>query len=248
MTSASAVLRVATYNVHGCVGTDRVRSESRIADVIRTLDAEIVGLQELDLNRTRSARANQLALITGELGWNGYFFPAFKREEEEYGDAVISRFPLTVRKTGELPGKAPWYCRESRGAIWAAVETPSGPCHVINTHFGLGRRERLVQAKLLTGSDWLGAVPDEPLIVMGDFNCGGSSPAIRLLVNALHPGAAPLPSPPAFPSSRPLLALDHVLVNKHLRLSRLTAVSNAMTRVASDHLPLVAELTPAAGR
>ncbi len=242
MSSAPAVLRVATYNVHGCVGTDKIRSERRIADVIRSLDLDVVGLQELDLNRTRSARANQLSLITAALGWSGHFFPAFKREEEEYGDAIISRFQLRVRKSGELPAKAPWFCRESRGAIWAAVETPTGPCHVINTHFGLGRRERLIQAKLLAAADWIGAAPDEPLIVMGDFNCGSASPAIGVLVNALQSGYPTTKPPPTFPSGRPLLAIDHVLVNKYLRVSRLHAVSDPIARIASDHLPLVAEL------
>jgi endonuclease/exonuclease/phosphatase family metal-dependent hydrolase len=165
-----------------------------------------------------------------------------RRRDEEYGDAVISRFPLTVLKTGELPARASWFCRESRGAIRAAVETPAGVFHVINTHFGLGRRERQTQAKLLAGSDWLGAVPDEPLVIMGDFNCGNSSPAIKLLANALRPGSPPVRSPAAFPSGRPLLALDHILVNEHLRVSCIKAVRTPLTRVASDHLPLVAEL------
>jgi endonuclease/exonuclease/phosphatase family metal-dependent hydrolase len=221
-----------------------VRSEQRIAEVIRSLDVDIVGLQELDLNRTRSGQVNQMALITAALGWNGYFAPAFKRAHEEYGDAVISRFPLTIQKAGELPAKAPWFCCESRGAIWATVETPPGPCHVINTHLGLGRRERLTQANLLAGSDWLGAVPDEPLIVLGDFNCGSFSPAMRLLANTLRPGSTPLQSPPSFPSGRPFLSVDHILVNKHLSIHSLQPQRTVLTRVASDHLPVVAAVGP----
>jgi endonuclease/exonuclease/phosphatase family metal-dependent hydrolase len=242
MSSPPAVLRVATYNVHGCVGTDKVRSECRIAQVVESLNADIVGLQELDLNRVRSNRVNQAALIASELGWSSYFYPAFKRDDQEYGDAVISRFALTVQRAGELPAKAPWYCRESRGAIWATVATPLGSCHVINTHLGLGRIERLIQAKLLAGSDWLGMIPDEALIVMGDFNCRASSPPVRLLKSALRPESARVISPAAFPSGRPLLALDHILVNKHLRVTGIRAVSTPLTRCASDHLPVVADL------
>src|SRR6266850_2101455 len=55
-------LRVATYNVHGCVGMDGQRSEGRIAEVIASMSADIVGLQELDLGRARSAHADQAAL------------------------------------------------------------------------------------------------------------------------------------------------------------------------------------------
>jgi len=55
MNEASAPkLRVATYNVHGCVGMDRQRSEARIAEVIAQLSVDIVALQELDLSRRRS--------------------------------------------------------------------------------------------------------------------------------------------------------------------------------------------------
>ena len=50
-------LRVATYNVHGCRGMDRRRSEERIAEVIASLEVDVIGLQELDLNRRRSAGA-----------------------------------------------------------------------------------------------------------------------------------------------------------------------------------------------
>lgn len=243
MSAPPAWLRVATYNVHGCVGTDGVRSERRIAEVIGSLEVDIVGLQELDLNRPRSGRVDQAALIAAELGWHRYFHPAFKSQDQEYGDAVISRFPLTLQRASELPAKAPWYCRESRGAIWVTVAAPEGPCHVINTHLGLGGRERLEQARLLAGEKWLGSVPDEALVLMGDFNCRASSAPMRLLAEALRPGAPAVKSPAAFPSGRPLLALDHILVGRRLTVSGLRAVATPLTCRASDHLPVVAELS-----
>jgi endonuclease/exonuclease/phosphatase family metal-dependent hydrolase len=243
MSTPPAALRVATYNVHGCVGTDRVRSEKRIAEVIASLEVDIAGLQELDLNRARSGRADQAGVIAGELGWHRLFHPAFKNQDQVYGDAVISRFPLTLRRAAELPAKAPWFCRESRGAIWVTVETQQGPCHVINTHLGLGRRERVAQAQQLAGHEWVGSVPDEPLIVMGDFNCRAASSPVVLLSGAVRPGARPPKPPAAFPSGRPLLGLDHILVSKHFRLPGLRAVSTPLTCAASDHLPVVAELS-----
>ena len=69
------VLRVATYNVRGCVGMDRQRSESRIAEVIASMSADVVGLQELDAKRKRSSGVDQAALIaesfTGRLRYSG---------------------------------------------------------------------------------------------------------------------------------------------------------------------------------
>src|SRR4029453_15295938 len=99
-------LRVGTYNVHGCVGTDRQRSEARIAEVIAKLSVDIIGLQELDLSRTRSAGVDQTGMIAEQLGWYSYFHPAMRRDDEHYGNAVLSRYPLTFRRAVELPGKA----------------------------------------------------------------------------------------------------------------------------------------------
>src|SRR5678810_1134499 len=87
-------LRVATYNVHGCVGMDRQRSESRIAEVIASMSADIVGLQELDLGRSRSSHADQAALIAAQLGWKYHFHPAMRSGDEQYGNAIVSRFPI----------------------------------------------------------------------------------------------------------------------------------------------------------
>ena len=173
MTSEFALprLRVATYNVHGCVGMDRQRSESRIAEVIASMSADIVGLQELDLGRPRSSHADQAALIATQLGWKYHFHPAMRSGDEQYGNAIVSRFPIALKRADEMPGVAPWYCREKRIAIWIQAETDLGSVHVINSHFGLGRNERQLQAELLVGPTWLGSIaPDEPAILLGDFN------------------------------------------------------------------------------
>src|SRR5216117_1879534 len=111
-------LRVATYNVHGCVGIDGQRSERRIAEVTLSMSADIVGLQELDLGRARSSNTNQAALIATKLGWKYHSHPAMRSGEEQYGNAIVSRFPITLQRAAEMPGAAPWYRREQRGAIW----------------------------------------------------------------------------------------------------------------------------------
>src|SRR5215213_1922845 len=138
----SETLRVATYNVHGCVGMDRQRSEARIAEVIASMSVDIVGLQELDSNRLRSAQVDQAALIAQQLGWHHLFHPAMRNADEQYGNAIISRYPLTLRRAIELPGQGSWYCRETRIALWSEVATDLGAVNVINTHFALSRSER----------------------------------------------------------------------------------------------------------
>jgi endonuclease/exonuclease/phosphatase family metal-dependent hydrolase len=234
-------LRVATYNVHGCVGMDGQRSEARITEVIASMPADIVGL------RARSAHADQAALIASQLGWKYHFHPAMRSGDEQYGNAIVSRFPIALKRAVEMPGAPPWYCREQRSAIWMQAETDLGPVHIINSHFGLGYSERTLQAKLLIGPTWLGSVPpDEPAILLGDFNSVRASRAYRLIAAHLRDVRTlvrPSRAFRTFPTRLPSLAVDHIFVNPALSPKQLRVHRTSLARVASDHFPLVCELT-----
>lgn len=239
-------LRVATYNVHGCRGMDGRRSEARIAEVIAMLEIDVIGLQELDLNRRRSAGIDQTAVIADQLGWHHVFHPALRAADEQYGDAILSRHPMRLRQARELPSVTTRVCPESRAAIWVEIKTPAGPVQVMNTHLGLGRRERFMQAQLLAGPEWLGCVAsDDPLVLLGDFNSVPASPAFQLLARQLRDARTfvnPAPALKTFPTRFPLVAVDHILVNERLRVNSVAVARNAATKIASDHFPLVAEL------
>ncbi len=242
-------LRVATYNVHGCVGLDRRRSESRIAEVIASMSVDIVGLQELDAGRQRSAEADQAALIAEQLGWHHIFQAALRHGDEQYGNAIISRYPLTLRRTIDLPGSGTWYCRETRGAIWVESETPLGRTHLINTHLGLGRGERLLQAQRLISAEQIGeASVDDPLILLGDFNSLPGSRPHQLFTQSLQDIRAVLASTRShrtFPTQFPTVAVDHIFASAALQPLSVSAHRTALARIASDHYPLVAELARA---
>ncbi len=247
MNAASApTLRVATYNVHGCVGMDRQRSEGRIAQVIAESCVDLIGLQELDLNRRRSGGVDQSARIAGELGWHHYFHPTMQSGDEHYGDAILSRFPLTLHRAGELPAPAPFYCREKRGAISMDVETPLGRVRIVNTHFGLGWRERRQQAGLLASDGWLGqSPPGSPLILLGDFNSLPGSRPYLALTQRLRDArrlVQPIRFGRTFPTFFPILAVDHIFVSVGLRPLSLDVHRSPLARVASDHYPLIVEL------
>jgi endonuclease/exonuclease/phosphatase family metal-dependent hydrolase len=225
---------------------DGQRSEGRIAEVIASMSADIVGLQELDLGRARSKHADQAALIARRLGWKYHFHPAMRSGDEQYGNAIVSRFPIALKCAAEMPGPAPWYCREQRSAIWMQAETDIGPVHIINSHFGLGYSERRLQAKLLIGPAWLGSVPpDEPAILLGDFNSVRTSRAYRLIQAHLRDVRTLVSSPRAyrtFPTHFPSLAVDHIFVNPALSPTHLNVHRTPLARLASDHFPLVCEL------
>lgn len=245
--NSASTIRVATYNVHGCVGTDRERSETRIAQVIAELKVDIVGLQELDLSRTRSAGIDQAGVIAEQLGWHRHFQPAMQRGDEHYGHAILSRHPLELRRAACLPGVAPFFCREERAAIGMDVSTDFGVVHVINTHLGLGWRERRLQAELLTSADWIDQTEGgTPLILLGDFNSLPGSGPHRTMSRRLRDVRGLIQPQRAwrtFPTAFPVFAVDHIFVNAALRPISVRVARTALSRVASDHFPLVAELT-----
>ena len=240
------LLRVATYNVHGCRGMDGQRSESRIADVIASMSADVVGLQELDSGRARSGAIDQAAAIAQQLGWQHFFHPAMRHGDEQYGNAIVSRFPINATRAVELPGSGSWYCREKRAAIGAELQTPLGHVQLINTHLGLGGGERILQARLLLGAEWLGApANDTARIFLGDLNSVRASRAYRL-IGAQMRDVRTLVSPPGafrtFPTRFPSLAVDHIFINAALQPAKLSVHRTPLSRVASDHFPLVADL------
>ncbi len=224
---------------------DRLRSETRIADVIAEMSVDVVALQELDFGRRRSDGADQTRMIADQLGWHSYFHPAMRRDNEHYGNAIISRYPLTSRRGVELPGTPPFFCRESRAAVEAEIKTNLGKVRIINTHLGLGWRERLVQAELFTNGQWLAAIgSDTPLILLGDFNSlRGSRPHrtlsrhlrdVRELIRTTEPIRT-------FPTRFPVLGVDHIFVNSPVHPVTLTVHRSPLARIASDHFPLMAE-------
>lgn len=233
-----------TYNVHGCVGLDFRRSEARIAAVIAGQAPDIVALQELDLGRRRSAGVDQAALIADRLGFARHFHPAMRTADEHYGDAILSRWPLRVRRAGELPSSKAFPFRETRGAAWVEVQCGGIALQVMNTHFGVGRGERLEQAAALCGADWIGGTaPEDAVLVAGDFNSLPRSAAYRILASALTPTAPRA----TFPTVFPVLAIDHFFHSRRLVAHACTVVRTATARVASDHFPLIAdfEILPA---
>ncbi len=240
-----ASLRVMTYNVHGCVGLDWQRSEKRIADVIASFQPDIVGLQELDMARKRSAGVDQASRIAMELGFHHVFHPALIREEEHYGDAILSRWPMVIRRAGDLPSKKAFIFPETRGALWVEIQMLVGHVHIINTHFGIGTGERIEQAEALTGSEWIGAVPEkEPLIVLGDFNSLPGSRPYRILNSILRDACRVQGkrSRPTFPTFLPLLHLDHIFVNRTCSVKVVAVGEGRAARAASDHFPLIASI------
>ena len=243
--------RIVTYNVRRCVGNDRRLDVGRIAQVLAALEPDIVALQELDVGRARTGHVDQAGEIAEQLDMACHFNAAMRVEKELYGDAILSAHPEKLIQAGPLPGYDRLPVLEPRGALWIEVMLDQQPVQIINTHLGLVPREQQHQARFLAGPSWI----EHPRcagakILLGDFNATGTSVVYRTLTAKLAAARnlAPRRAPTAtFPSQLPVLRIDHVFVSPQIQVRDLFAPFDPLTRVASDHLPLVMDfdLAPA---
>ena len=238
--------RLLTYNLHGCRGTDRHVSPLRVAEVIAATGADVVALQEVDFNRERSGREDQAKVIASQLSMDFHFHPAWQLAEEQLGDAVLSRLPMRLMHASALPSQSRWK-RERRGALWVRVDNNGRPVHVVNTHLGLNRRDRLAQTEALFGPEWLGhAQCGPPLVLCGDFNALPGSRVHRQVLQHLrdvHTGLRVRRRRRTFPTRYPVASLDHVFLSAEFEVRQVEVVRTPLTRVASDHYPLLVELS-----
>lgn len=244
-------LRVVTYNVHGCVGMDNRLSPERIARVIARSNADVVALQELDVSRPRSGGVDQAHQIARLLEMEFHFHPAWALEEEQFGDAILSRYPIQVVKAGALRNPAVG-THEMRGALWVQIEVKGSPIQLINTHLAVDPAGRRPQLQDLLGDQWLRAAIDRgPAILCGDFNFGPVSRQYRRLCEHLVDAQVACDhrrTAPTWFSWRPIARIDHVLVTTNLQVVDSHVQADRLARNASDHLPLVVEIVPVAVR
>lgn len=239
--------RILTYNVHRCVGGDRRLDVARVAEVIARLQPDIVALQELDVGRARTGGVDQAHEIARLVEMSVHFHPAMKVEEELYGDAILTTYPERLIQTGPLPGHPGIPMLEPRGALWMQVEIGGTWVNVVNTHLGLVPKEQQIQAAWLAGHSWLQHPKmTGPTILLGDFNATATSVVYRTLTNRLAPARRLAPnkvSTSTFPSPLPVLRIDHIFVSPEIKVEHVSAPFDPLTRIASDHLPLVMDFS-----
>lgn len=252
-----AKIRVMTYNVHSCRGLDARVIPERIARVIEQFNPDLVALQELDVNRRRSKRVDQPLMIAQHLRMQRHFQPVIALAGEHYGIAVLSRYPFEIKKSVGLPitpnsvrwKKIPFlrYLFEPRHAIWTSVTIGGREIYFVNTHLSLRPKERLEQVKSILGQEWLSMDSHKvPTILCGDFNEGPRSLGHRLLKTSFdevksHMGKKG--SRKTFSSAAPIFELDHIFFNGNLRVESVSIPSTPLTRIASDHLPVIADFS-----
>lgn len=230
----SLTISVASYNVHKCVGTDGVFDPDRILDVVLELDADVVALQEADQRFGSRKGLLNLKALQERGGYRSVLDQGSRRLSHGWhGNVILYREGAAVSGVTKmtLPGFEP------RGAVLVDFNFSGMPIRIIGAHLGLLASSRARQAEAILGAAH--PVDDRAVILLGDTNewrVGGRS-ALRPFDPHLSDVDMAIAS---FPSRFPLWPLDRVLTNKHVTVYEMFAVETALSRVASDHLPVKA--------
>ena len=240
------LLRVMTYNIHGCIGADRDVNPGKIAAIIADLDVDIVALQEVDAGHPTREYRDQAQMIADVLGVEHIYFPVELEGLRRFGLAVLSRFPIVGFDQVRLPNVYPLLNPRKRGALCARLETPVGPINLINTHLSLFRLERRLQlTSLMSGDDFTAVPVNEPLVFCGDLNSGPSSDTykqVSRLLTDVQTASLSGSAEDTFHAKSPFFRIDHIFVSSHFTPLKTEVRKTADTAAASDHLPLVVDL------
>lgn len=226
-------VRIASYNLHKCVGTDRRHDPERVVAVINALQADVIALQEVDKRMGSRPAALPQKLIEAEtdfvrhdmprtgpdsLGWHGQVVLVRR------GSKVLDVEPIT------LPGLEP------RGALAVNIVPDSGaPFLLVAAHLGLRRMDRRAQWSRIARA--MQDANPHPALAIGDFNEWRAKHGFEALTGFhIHePGAT-------YPSRAPVGRLDRIVTSPGLRVVRKGVLDTPVARIASDHLPIWADI------
>ncbi len=224
---------VASYNIHRCVGVDRRFDPERIAGVICELNADIVGLQETDSRFYRNT--NQIECLCEKTGLDVILGPTLRSHNGHYGNALLTSFPVKEVRRIDLSV----YGKEPRGALDVDLLIKGETIRVIVAHLGLSPFERRTQIKRLL--DIFCSERDRMEIMLGDFN---EWIPLRKPLCWVHSFFGKSPTLRTFPSFMPMLPLDRIWIRPLDAMVSMSAHNTALSRKASDHLPVRALVMP----
>jgi endonuclease/exonuclease/phosphatase family metal-dependent hydrolase len=242
-------LRVLSYNIHRAIGVDRRFLPERIASIIGYYNPDIAMLQEVDEGVPRSRELDLARELARALDFQHYAIGHNVRlRKGRYGNATLSRWP--IRRERNIDLTIGFMRRRGCQHTRIAVRTPAGGTRrleVFNLHLGLSARERERQMALLVRSREFAALPYQvPTVIAGDTNDWRSllRPIFVDMLgfrSATGGNDARERAIATFPSFFPQGALDRVYYRGPLRLVSARRCRLALSRVASDHLPVIVD-------
>lgn len=230
-----------TYNIHHGKGTDKQTDLYRIADIIEKSKADIIGLNEVDRNFSmRSNYKDQISWLAKQLNLYQGFSPSIslksKNQAREYGNAILSRYPIKTLKSYPFhlkPGLA-----EPRSILEASIQIKEKQVQFYVTHLSLNSFLHRRQSNFILHQNC-----SDPTIIMGDWNMKPESKKWSHITKEFRDVWKLMGNGTGYtyPSNKPRIRLDYLFVNQEVRVINVEIVK--ILSVASDHLPLKATLS-----
>jgi endonuclease/exonuclease/phosphatase family metal-dependent hydrolase len=227
--SQTVRLTVTSYNIHSCMGLDlRVRCD-RIAAILGRTHADVIGLQEV--------RAGQEEEIARVLGFHVVFAKADHVGGYEFGNAILSRFP--IRRSDVYPLGMPHH--EQRVCLHAEIAWPgdAGAIHVFSAHLGQNGLEKQQQAQRLASDSILEnpSFHNAPRILLGDFNEKSRNGVVNHSLASFQCATGK-----SWTAFFPIAYLDRVYISSDLKFQDFHIYRTGSALIASDHAPITAVL------
>jgi endonuclease/exonuclease/phosphatase family metal-dependent hydrolase len=242
---AVRAITVMSFNIHHAQGTDGVLDVDRVARVMRSSGADVIGVQEVDRHYSeRSDWMDEAAELAERVHMNVVFAanidnppPGTGLPRIQYGTAILSRFPIVAHKNTWLYRSPD---QEQRGLLQATLDIHGMRVQAYNTHLSASSAvDRLEQAKQI--QELIGETKD-PTFLTGDMNATSDAPEIKTLSSFLTDSWTVAGRGPGYTieSSEPTKRIDYVFTSDEIRPLKDRVVTT--DPAASDHLPVTARL------
>lgn len=233
-------IRLVTYNIHkGIGGRDRRYDMNRIIDVLDSLNADLLCLQEVTIDLPRTGRHDQAGMLAERFcSMHAMYQQNVRWKVGGYGNLLLSRWEIIEKHRISLQfGR-----KKPRGAQLAVIATPDGPLRLTNWHLGLSEKERQWQVHRLLHHPEFHATSSHPTLLCGDFNDWRNTLGSALLsASGFSQATSPASRFRSFPATLPMMSLDKCFHCEGISLEAAHLIRNSRTRQASDHLPLLIE-------
>lgn len=228
-------LKVASYNIRKAVGLDWRRRPERVLQVLVEIDADVIALQEVDRRFGSRISALDPALIEAETGYRAIRFAERPQSLGHHGNVILVRRSIGI--SNARPMVLPHL--EPRGAAVADLDCGGRMVRIVGMHLGLTRKWRQLQTQAVL-REVHALEANLPTVLMGDLN----EPDLKSgVLRAFEQGHHIASCGPSFHASMPVFSLDRIIVTEDIAIAEAGVHRTALSREASDHLPIWARLT-----
>lgn len=236
MTASAQRIKVLSYNIHHANPPSEkgsVINLDTIAAIIKKTDADLVGLQEIDVNLGRSKNVDQAKKLAELTGMHYFFSKGIDLDKGEYGIVTLSKYPIIKAERFALPSPIP---SEMRSLAVIEVKIKGKTVKFVNTHLDLNEENRLAQCAFIIDK----FKNDKDLVVfVGDLNAEPTEAPIKSLGQIFT--KSQISNGNTFPQDNPDKEIDYIMLNKpkQYKFAKHQILNESY---ASDHRPVYVEV------